>query len=110
MVLRRRDGIRPMSLVVDFCPDRSVSVSTASLRAGSTKPCSIEPVATWTTEGAGTPFSAPAGSASRAGMPSPPSTSTMRAAGPWPSVTNTARQPSDSQPLVSASARAVSPR
>lgn len=43
-------------------------------------------------------------------MPSPLSTSTVREARPWPSVTYTVRQPSASQPLVSASARAVSPR
>lgn len=43
-------------------------------------------------------------------MPSPLSTSTVREARPWPSVTYTVRQPSAIHPLVSASARAVSPR
>ncbi len=72
----------------------------------------MEPHATCTTDGvscASSPVSL-SGVASRAGMPSPESTSTVRAAGPWPSVTKTVRQPSASQPLVSARARAVSPR
>ncbi len=106
MVLRRRAGIRAPSRPVARWPDRSVSVSTASFSAGSTRPYSIEPQETWTTEGLSSPRSA----SMRAAMPSLPSTSTVRAAGPWPSVTYTARQPSASQPLVSARARAVSPR
>lgn len=43
IALRRREGIRRMSLVEDFWPDRSVSVMTVSFSASSTKPCSIEP-------------------------------------------------------------------
>ena len=107
MMLRRRDGIRPMSLLTERWPDRSVSVSTASFNAASTKPCSSEAQATCTTDGSG---ASGRSVSSRAAMPSLPSTSTMRAAGPCPSVTNTARQPSASHPLVSASARALSPR
>ncbi|MEE1774522.1 hypothetical protein PUR25_00070, partial [Streptomyces sp. JV181] len=45
-------GIRPRSLLAVRCPVRSVSVSTASFSAGSTKPWSIAPHETWTSEGA----------------------------------------------------------
>lgn len=96
-----------MSLVEDFWPERSVSVTTVSLSASSTKPCSIEPHETWTTSLVGASVRS---ATRRDGMPSLPSTSASREAGPWPSVTMTTRQSAVSRSLASAMARAVSPR
>jgi len=106
-MLRRREGIRFMSLVVDRWPEMSDSVSSTSFAASSTKPRPNEARATYAMPGSGASSSS---ETRRTPRSAERSTSASRSAGPWPSVVSTTRQPSRSQRRTSPIILAPSPR